>query len=134
MRLVPGGFADKIKPLGSIRSPWPERIEDLDAAEVSSKPSEDPSPRKRGLGDLFMDQIVAISPLMFENFHIPDKFIAPAAGDFDDDQIPVKPFFPGRASAETPQFAEGVDVENEQTSVVEMPLDSAKGSLPVGKT
>ncbi len=114
-RLIPLAFrrcADEVKPLGAIRCPCAEGIEDFYGSKFDTQGANNPPQRKCGLGNFIMNQVVAFPPLMLENFHVPDILIARRGRDFDDHQVPDKPLFPGRAFGETLQLAEGVDVED----------------------
>ncbi len=81
-----------------------------------------------------MEQFVTLAGFVLENFDVPFEESASLRVDFDDRQIPTKPFLPSRRLGQTLQLAGGIDVKNKYSVIVQMSGSTMKDSPPSGGT
>lgn len=75
---------------------------------------------KRKLAYRFVRKFVRVPFLLFKDFHIPVEYSSSTASDLDDNQIPVKLAQPYRTYGKTAELAEGVNVKNKKSIIIEM--------------
>jgi len=89
--------------------------------------------RKRKLPYRFVRKFVIIPLPMFKDFNIPVEYFSSTARDLNDNEISAKLARPYRTFGETAELADGINVKNKKSIVIEMSRDLAKDFFPFSK-